>query len=145
LPPRLPLAAVLTLAACYGNSTPTPKPQSADKLDAEDREELIRGGACPSAESIRQLHAAAFHFEHGHPKKARTHLDLARAALPPLAERNTAVIYGALQDVAKTSVEHPDADTTRLAVEEIRALFTDWGCLSDELHDELHEELGFRP
>jgi len=126
LPPRLPLAAVLTLAACYGNSTPTPKPQPADKLADEDRAELTRGGACPSPESIRQLHAAAFHFEHGHPKKARTHLDLARAALPPLAEHNTAVIYGALQDVAN-------------------ALLTDWGCLSEEFHDELHEELDFHP
>lgn len=131
-----------TCSTCPG---PRTRPQRTDRepISDEERKENTRGGACPSEEAVRQLHAAAFHLEHGKPVDGQKALELARSALPPLAEQDTGVIFNRLRKAAEIVTTDPDA--ARLEVEEVRAILTDWSCLPDELHDRLHAELGGPP
>lgn len=96
---------------------------------------------CPSPAALEEIHAAAFHFEHGAIAAAEEHLARARALAPAgrAADPVTAQILAQLS-VASQRIR-TDHERAILEVEAVRLTFREWRCLPEELHRQFHVKL----
>ena len=94
---------------------------------------------CPSEAFLREVHAAAFYFEHEEPQQGREHLEAAKKVFrdSPGNERGAQLLTG-LRVVAAL----PEGDDQiKVQTEHLRFLLTDWKCLPEELHGKFHSTL----
>lgn len=133
------LALALVLGGCDGAPPPTPTRKAAATQEPKVATPDPKTGACPPDEAVAAIHASVRYFELGKPKRGREELARARAALPPVAERDTAVIFSMLVEVAEFS--DAQLETQKVAAEPIRAKLHEWACLPEALHTTLHEAL----
>lgn len=94
---------------------------------------------CPPEDLIEELHAAAFHFQHGPVAEARRHLAGARGLAGAPLDPQSRDILAALSRVSTLVEAEPDRAASD--TEYIRLQLSDWGCLTAELHDAFHAKL----
>ena len=94
--------------------------------------------ACPPAEGIEDLHAAAFYFERGDATTGQERLRRARERLGAFGGESDALI-AALGEIEALAGGGPER--LRSAAEIVRARLQDWRCLTPELHQQVHSRL----
>jgi hypothetical protein len=94
---------------------------------------------CPSEAFLEELHAAAFHFQHGPTPLAREHLEVARRKAPAPADAISTNILGQLTEISRR-VES-DTDWAQSATENVRLELGDWSCMPASLHQRFHTKL----
>ena len=93
--------------------------------------------SCPPEVFLEELHASAFHFEHGPLGVARSHLEAARALKP-----KDVVSTKTLSQLSEISRRiDGDPNWAKSEVEHVRVAFRQWWCLTEVRHQRFHEKL----
>jgi len=88
---------------------------------------------------VEELHAAAFHFQHGPLSIARERLDRARTTAPSPADATSTKLLGQLAEISRRI--ESDADWAQRETENVRLEFGEWLCLSEGMHKRFHAKL----
>jgi hypothetical protein len=94
---------------------------------------------CPSEAFMEEVHASAFHFQHGSAEAARSHLARARALMPAHGDAVSATILLQLSEISRRI--EADPNWARSETEYVRVAFSDWPCLTESLHERFHGKL----
>jgi hypothetical protein len=98
---------------------------------------------CPPEAVIEDLHASAFHFQHGSVDVARSHLERAQAVVPARPDATSAKVVARLVEISRRI--DTDPKWAQSEAEYIRLAFGDWSCLTESMHHRFHGKLPALP